>query len=231
VAIHVIDYKPDAVLIHDGYNDNLAARAKGFKNDYTNFYRPWKIETVFDNPIHLFLLRRSCFFGALSNLLVGDIQRQQIRFNGEYVINPELYKVEDMLDSDRFFEKVGAKYVFMRNLKSIRAILSEYGSKMVLVTCPYTRKASSSAQLKIQFSAFDSYNSYLREFSRSHPDVILLDLDRYSDRLEAHFTDGYHVTQEGQKIKAELIAAELIKAIETKRLVNVAAQRQVLAGD
>jgi hypothetical protein len=193
----------------------MPSTVKGFRNDYAHYLKPWQITPIAaTNPIHLFLIKHSDLYALLFWKFV-DKSKMQNKLDGRYYTGVSYYPEDECLQNN-FFEKTGGKYVFLRNLKTIKSIVNAYGAKLLIITGPFSKEPTKKVLGKYQYAAFDRFNDYIRQFSRDNHDIIFYDLDRDSRFLEEFFTDGYHVNQEGQKRKAELILAFLHSSVLNK---------------
>lgn len=212
MALNVIDYKPDLVIIHHNYNDAIPARVKGFRNDYSHYYKSWRIEfhEPWDNPLHIFLTRFSDLYVSLQFLL-GNGPKMSNPYSGMYISTAEKYSKNEIMD-EKFHETTNAKYVFMRNLSLINVIAESIGTKVMILAGPYSRKHNARPMnWDLMSHEFSVFNDYLREFVASHPDVILVDLDIQSSDFETYYTDGYHLNNSGHELKAKLIFDSIIE--------------------
>lgn len=205
LAMHGVDYHPDLVIVHDGYNDAIPAATKGFRNDYAHAYKSWHIDNIKQYPWLLVRLIRRSNIAALAAFYTvegGNLREAQ---SGEYVSGIEHVSPEEAAKPGFYDRPI---YVFTRNLNSVRVLAREAGAKMMILTGPHKNDGGKD---------YDIYNHAMRTFQQQHPEVWMCDLQQQGAALEPYYVDAIHVNVGGQKEKARLIGHAVLSALEKKR--------------
>ena len=196
----VQDYAPDIVVIHEAANDVDPRRWPGFRADYSHYRKPWG-EVRYSLPYRL-LVRFSDIFAAtqLRDPSAFDIAAVVTR-----APKGPLRDVGDKLPPE-------TAVAFRRNVETIAEHVRLRRGHVVLATVPYDPQARGVAVYR---NGIDDHNRILRELAGKHG-FILADVDaRGRDRpggTHAFFLDLVHMTPEGNRFKAEVIADAILQA-------------------
>jgi len=194
------DYAPDIVVIHEAPNDVDPRRWPGFRADYSHYRKPWS-DVHYSLPYRL-LVRWSDIFAVsqMKDAAAFDLAAVVIR-------TPQgpLRDAGDVLDPE-------TAVAFRRNVRTIAEHVRLRGGHAVLATVPYDPAAPGAAVYR---NGIDDHNRILRELCRDQG-FTLADVDaRGRERaggLHPFFLDLVHMTKEGNRFKAEVIADALIQA-------------------
>ena len=196
----VQDYAPDIVVIHEAANDVDPRRWPGFRNDYSHYRKPWG-EVRYSLPYRL-LVRFSDIFAAsqLRDPSAFDIAAVVTR-----APKGPLRDAGDKLPPE-------TAVAFQRNVETIAEHVRLRGGHVVLATVPYDPQARGVAVYR---NGIDDHNRILRELA-GKDGFTLADVDaRGRDRpggTHAFFLDLVHMTPEGNRFKAEVIAEAILQA-------------------
>jgi lysophospholipase L1-like esterase len=193
----VQDYSPDVVVIHEAVNDVDPRRWPGFRMDYSHYRKPWS-EVHYSLPYRL-LVRASDIFAAsqLRNAAAFDLQA--------VVTRPPQGPLKDTLPPE-------TAAAFRRNVQTIAEHVRLRGGHAVLATVPYDPVAAAPPVFR---TGIDDHNRILRELCHQGG-FTLADIDaRARSRpggLHPFFLDLVHMTPEGNRFKAEVIAEAMVES-------------------
>jgi lysophospholipase L1-like esterase len=196
----VQDFAPDIVVIHEAPNDVDPRRWPGFRSDYSHYRKPWG-QVHYSLPYRL-LVRFSDIFAAsqLRDPSSFDVQAVVTR-----APKGPLRDAGDTLPPE-------TAVAFRRNVETIAEHVRLRGGHVVLATVPYDPLAQGVAVYR---NGIDDHNRILRELS-GKDGFILADVDgRGRDRpggTHSLFLDLVHMTPEGNRFKAEVIAEAILQA-------------------
>ncbi len=194
----VQDYSPDVVLIHEAVNDVDPRNWPGFRADYSHYRRPWR--DVHYSLAYRLLVRASDAFAAheLTNTDAFGLQA--------VVVQPP--RGPFAFADGRL--PAGTAEPFRRDVQTIADLVRLRGGAPVLVTMPYD--AARADALPVYKVGIDEHNQILRDLAAAHG-FALVDLDAQARgdaaRLRGAFLDLVHLTPDGNRWKAEHIAAAL----------------------
>ena len=196
----VQDYAPDIVVIHEAANDVDPRRWPGFRTDYSHYRKPWG-EFRYSLPYRL-LVRWSDIFAAsqLRDPAAFDIQGVVVRA-----------PYGSLLDAAAAFKPETA-VAFRRNVETIGEHVRLRGGRVVLATVPYDPAAVATDVYRV---GIDDNNRILRELA-ARDGFTLADVDaRGRERkggTHPFFLDLVHMTPEGNRFKAEVVADAILAA-------------------
>jgi lysophospholipase L1-like esterase len=195
----VQDYAPDVVVVHEAVNDVDPRRWPGFRTDYSHYRKPWS-EAHYSLPYRL-LVRFSDIF-ATSQLKSAAFDLQTL------VTRPPRGPLRDTAGT----LPPDTAAAFRRNVRTIGEHVRARGGHVVLATVPYDPRATGAGVYR---SGIDEHNRILRELA-TEEGFTLADVDaRGRERpgdLHPFFLDLVHMTPEGNRFKAEVIAQALLGA-------------------
>lgn len=214
--LNVIDFAPDYVIIHDGWNDGVVRDPKGeFRNDYSHFFKK------FDDPViaDRYLLRISLLYRYFKSKYFPEPDWMSI---GNSVMKQEMINREIKLNN---LEELKP---FERNIRAITDLALAKGMKVVLSTQPHSLKSSNPLGKHI-----DQCNDLLRRVKKSYGSKVLwVDADSLmTGRFEKVFLDLGHMKEIGVIYKALLFSGVIIKDINKNDSFNYADihQKEVVA--
>jgi len=196
----VQDYAPDIVVIHEAANDVDPRRWPGFRADYSHYRKPWG-EVRYSLPYRL-LVRWSDIFAAsqLRDPAAFDLQAVVVRPPA----GPLLEAAEAL--------KPETAVAFRRNVETIGGHVRLRGGSVVLATVPYDPAAGAGDIYRL---GIDDHNRILRELA-AKDGFTLADVDaRGRERAggtHPFFLDLVHMTPEGNRFKAEVVADAILAA-------------------
>jgi lysophospholipase L1-like esterase len=196
----VQDYAPDVVVIHEAANDVDPRRWPGFRADYSHYRKPW-------GEVHYSLLYR--LLVRFSDIFAASQMRDPSAFDIAAVVtrvpNGPLRDGGGTLPPE-------TAVAFRRNVETIAEHVRLHGGHAVLATVPYDPQA---VGLAVYRNGIDDNNRILRELCRKDG-FILADVDaRGRERpggTHPFFLDLVHMTPEGNRFKAEVIADAVLQA-------------------
>ena len=196
----VQDYAPDVVVVHEAVNDVDPRRWPGFRTDYSHYRKPWT-EVHYSLPYRL-LVRFSDVFAVSQLKAKGGFDLQS------RVVRPPRGALRDAAGA----LPPDTAAAFRRNVLTIAEHVRGRGGRVVLATVPYDPQAAGAGVYR---SGIDEHNRILRELSRGDG-FTLADVEaRGRDRpggLHPFFLDLVHMTPEGNRFKAEVIAEAMLQA-------------------
>ena len=212
-VLNVVDFAPDYVIIHDGWNDNVARdTGNEFRGDYSHALTPFHEPVVPDKyAIRLSLLYRY-FKWRLAPLpdwafLDTATVRQEAR--REY----------------KPFQNQAELAAFRRNIRTIVDLATLRGITVVLTTQPHTTDPKALyAQRALHF---DQCNAIIRELAAEYSrTTVFVDLDRLmTGKMNDVFVDVGHLNEQGRQFKARQIGLGILADSERR-----AALRRTNAG-
>lgn len=189
----VQDYAPDVVVIHEAVNDVEPRRFPGFRMDYSHYRKPWT-EVHFSLPYRV-LARASDLFAA-SQMRTGQFDLQSL-------VNRR--PQGPLLDASGKLPPETA-LAFRRNVLTIAEHARLHGGRVVLATVPYDPEARDA---DVYRAGIDDHNRILRELAAANG-FILADVAARGRDLAGgthrFFLDLVHMSPEGNRFKAEVIA-------------------------
>jgi lysophospholipase L1-like esterase len=187
------DYRPDVVLVHHASNDLFPRLAPGFRSDYTNFFHPWRAERA--SFLRRFLTRWSDLFTL-------------IQLHG-----PEFELFEHVAVPQAELPLAippGTDGVFRRNLETLLANLRADGATPVVMTMIHNPGEASTPMSNVCIAGLVEHNEVARTVA-AEQGCALFDLARVENAgLESSYLDLVHLTPQGNRRKAELVADFLI---------------------
>jgi lysophospholipase L1-like esterase len=193
----VQDYAPDLVILHEAANDVEPRARPYFRADYSHYRRSWT-PPCYSLPYRLLV-------GA-SDLFAWTQLRGASPFNLDaVVVAPPPSEVPAHLDP-------ATAAAFRRNVLTIAEHVRLRGGRAVLATVPYDTAAAE--RFPIYRAGIDEHNDVLRALARDHG-FVLVDLDRAAREGAStgapFFLDLVHMSPEGNRFKAEVIAEALVR--------------------
>jgi hypothetical protein len=196
----VQDYAPDVVIVHEAASDVEPRAWPYFRSDYSHYRRSWSAPCN-STPYRL-LLRASDLFAWV-----------ETRDSRPLVL--EKGAVEPLPPGSGFQQTLAPETAgaFRRNVQTITEHVRLRGGRAVLATVPYDR--ASAPGLPPYAQGIDEHNQILRELAQAGGD-LLVDLDaearKQPEALHRLFVDIVRMNPDGDRFKADVIAASLIAA-------------------
>ena len=195
LAVNVLDYDPDVLIIHHALNDLMPRLYREPKRDYSHFRKTFSYDL---RPIasrsHLYLFVHKLLYGepslANTTMTVNDADTENPYLPGQLA---------------------GDGSVFERNLRIMISIAEGAGIAVVLTTMPYSLDpeklpAQWSIKHETKVEGMMQHNQIIRELA-SEGGLPLVDLDAEMTGVEDFYYDHVHCNKRGNMRKAELIAA------------------------
>lgn len=191
-VLNALDFRPDYVVVHDGWNDAKARLAgPDFRGDYSHALK------VFEPPAFVpdrYLLRTSVIYRAIKR-----------RWGP-----PDWAFLDRALEVPRRrtggYENVHELDPFRRNVETIIRLAASHDLAVVLLTIPHSTDPGKPHYSDVEH--LEQCNAILRELARRHaPRTVVVDLDRMmTGKMESVFTDLGHVDAAGRAFKADQVA-------------------------
>ena len=202
LVLNVVDYSPDYVVIHHGWNDQETCTYPNPRGDHSHRYKPVNLRAVKDAEKKLVMI--SYVFGVGMLKKTGDWDSIAESTHGLPPLPEDLCKVR------------GDMYYFKRNLETMLHVLLARKATPVLATMPYsTSKSSESPEL---LARIRKANTTQRKIAaRFGSQVLFIDLDRSMTKtMEKHFTDTAHMDKVGKTFKARALARAILGHLASK---------------
>jgi hypothetical protein len=205
LALNVIDFQPDYIVLHHGWNDEMVRNVPSdkFKSDYSHgfiYYHEPEIPDRF--PIRISVIYRY-FKQALTGVPVWA-----------YLIPATVTRDPDRLlaDAEKYqWKNLEELEPFRRNYETMIDLALARGIQPVIVTMPRTVNP----QLPFYYvhPHVDQCNTIARETYNKYQDkVIFVDLDSLiTGKRDDYFLDLGHMEEEGERLKASEIGNAIIK--------------------
>lgn len=197
----VQDYRPDVVVIHTAVNDAEPRNWPGFRPDYSHYRRPWR-EIHYSAPFR-WLVAASDLFAAwqLRRAPLPDLRGVVVRKpSGPFTFRHGHFPP-------------GTERPFRRNLRSLIVAIRTGGGTPVLATLPYDPVRGRG--LPHYREGIDEHNAILRDLARENQ-ILLVDLAEsareHPETLQPFFVDLVHLSEPGNRLKAEAIARALTES-------------------
>lgn len=188
--LNVKDLKPDYIIIHQGWNDNVVRNStEEFRSDYAHALKTYEVPFIMDK----YLIRASALYRLLKS---------------HYTPNPSWRFIDSNLKikrpySNENYNDLSELEPFKRNIDSIILDALSNKTKVILTTQPFMTVGKSTDEGMGRH--VEQCNQIMRELSRKRG-VTLVDLhEKMNGKYNELFTDFGHLTKEGRKLKAELI--------------------------
>ncbi len=194
----VVDFKPDYVIIHHGWNEEhiRGAQPDEFRGDYSHALKSWEIPWVYDR----YLIRASVIYRF---------------FKFKYDPNPDWVTLGSYIQKKR--NRVADPYgntdelkPFRRNIETEIQMAILDSIKVVLTTLPHS--TDETIAMYEGHTNIDQCNVITKEIAAKFLSKIsFVDLDSaITGKHNEFFIDLGHITDEGRKLKAELIGKTIL---------------------
>jgi len=193
--LNVQDTAPDVVIFHEAVNDVAPRMWPGYRPDYCHYRTPWTVPR-FAAPLR-WLVRCSSLAAYVC-----------MRLQGENDVRAFVTVPVDERTLPKTLEP-GTASAYRRNVRTICEHAQRHGARPVLATLPYHLDHEYFEAHKI---GIEEHNDILRELAAENG-WLLVDIaaefkEHWAER-KPEFLDIVHVTERGNRIKAELIAGAL----------------------
>ena len=198
LALNVVDFDPDYLVIHHGWNDQLICQGPCSRGDYSHRFKPWRFRAL-SAPERL-LNRVSYIYRALVLNRLHDWAERE----------PAAAAKSGETCPEDLCKKGGAFYHLRRNLVSMIHLAAGRHMIPVLATMPHSTRPPARDRYRLQL--FQRANQVIRQVAAARPgQVLLVDLDQLmTGKVEARFTDLAHLDMEGRRAKAEAIGGAIL---------------------
>ncbi|MBC8413934.1 MAG: SGNH/GDSL hydrolase family protein [Nitrospira sp.] len=194
--LNVVDFNPDYIVIHHGWNDWLARAPEDvYRSDYAHYLRSFKSPSIPDR----YILRISVLYRALK-FLSGT---------PEWAFLESAIQMQHPLPTRLLNQReLGT---FRRNIETIINLANLRNIKVVLTTMPHVSEDHAGHLKYIEALPYiEQFNSVLRTIAKKYDNILFTDLDMLMTGTEdAHFIDVAHLDDEGMLIKARHIGNSL----------------------
>jgi hypothetical protein len=192
LLLNIIDFKPDYVIIHNGWNE-LHEREfdpSVFRGDYFHDLKPFSLPEIYDRyPIRMSVIYRLIKF--------------------KYDQAPRWMSMK--------FENLNELRPFRRNIETMIENSLMHHSKVIVTTIPHS--TDNTISLWYGVKSLDQCNSISRELAQQHKSdsVLFVDLDNLiTGKQNKIFTDLAHVNDDGRFLKAQYIGEKILKDTKQK---------------
>jgi lysophospholipase L1-like esterase len=192
LALRLLAYEPDAILLYEGGNDARPVVSSGFKSDYTHIRRPWT-ETEL-SAVEGFLVRHWRTYAWLTR----DVRVDQTLTQRLYVPNLEELRLPP---GDPINEEGIATY--LRNLRSIIAVAREAGVEPVLSTFATCTSKNAPGDADI-VRVVERMNAEVRALCAGMS-VGCIEVDDVLSEREGMFDDVMHFNDKGCRAHALVV--------------------------
>jgi GDSL-like lipase/acylhydrolase family protein len=192
--LNVVEYDPDYVVLHEGWND-VVMRGKGeIKSDYSDVFRPFEYPQIPDR----WFLRTSILYRYAEHLLYDLPAWANIR-NALDIVG----------DEPVTFDNLDELRPYRRNIEKILDFARARGIKVVLTTFPHS--TSSSVPNFIEAKHLDQCNVIVKQIHQERADTLFVDLDtEMTGKFDEHFRDLGHLDPVGDGVKARAIGEVIL---------------------
>jgi len=198
LMLNVVDFDPDYLVIHHGWNDQLICRGRCVRGDYYPRFKPWRFRQLGD--MERLLTRVSYAYRALTLDRLHEWAERE----------PSDGPGEGRSCQEDLCQKGGAFYHMQRNLITMIHIARGRGITPVLATMPHSTRPPFGAQDRM--GLFKQANTVIREVAAANSgEALLVDLDQQmTGKMQARFKDLAHLDAEGWRVKARAIGRALL---------------------
>jgi hypothetical protein len=191
--LNVVDFSPDYVVIHQGWNDwHALAPESDFRGDYSHHLKAFEPPRIIDR----YIVRVSVIYRTLKFFLRG--LPEWVFVESATRISRE--RPERMLNNRELA-------TFQRNIETIIDIAMVRQIKVVLTTMPHTTDEYSESIVYIKARPYiKQYNEVMRAIAKKYEPLLFVDLNKLmTGKVNQHFVDVGHLDDDGKRIKAEHI--------------------------
>lgn len=194
--INVQELNPDYIVIHQGWNDNVARNSgKEFSSDYSHALISWELPFIPDK----YLIRMSALYRHLKHSFTP--------FPSWRFIDHNLHKKR--VHTPENYNDLSELVPFKRNIKTIINSAAANGTKVILTTQPFVTSGKNLDENMGRH--IEQCNQIMRELSKEYSSQVqLVDLfELMQGKYENEFTDLAHMTEAGKKLKADFISESI----------------------
>ena len=195
LALQVVDYSPDIVIVYHGYNDIRNYLTEGFRADYAHSCKNISSD--------LWRFRIGCFIPRLHISLFDFLISMSFPDN----VRNSLLNLVSFGDIDLDADPSAGLAAFKRNISSIVDISNGIGAQIILCSyAHYLHEGIISQNNHIRYSEIvEMENQKLREIA-SEKGSTLVDIANLMPRSPEYFVDSVHFTPIGMQTIAGHIA-------------------------
>ncbi|MBK26753.1 MAG: hypothetical protein CME70_22320 [Halobacteriovorax sp.] len=203
--LNVIELKPDYLVIHQGWNDNVVRNTddKTFRSDYAHALKSWELPFIPD----LYLIRFSALYRHLKHKLTPYPSWRFIDSN---------LKIKRQETTENY-KDLKELIPFKRNLRAIITSAMANKTKVVLTTQPFVSSGKNFDPGMARH--IEQCNQIMRDLvSEFKPHVLFVDLYKLMQKKDdSIFTDFAHVNDSGLAIKAQHIGQAISEDLEAAK--------------
>lgn len=200
--LNVLDFHPDYVVIHHGWNEAKIRNAspEEFRGDYTHAFKSFSPPTVYDR----YLIRVSTIYRWL---------KFRIDKTPSWTSLGTSIQVEHK-ETSSDFSSLSELKPFERNLENMIDVALLRRIKVILTTLPHSTDTSIS--MYSSSKSIDQCNAINRKLGEEFKDkIFFVDLDSMiTGKHNEIFKDLGHVSDEGRKMKSEAIGKVILNYVE-----------------
>jgi lysophospholipase L1-like esterase len=192
------DFAPDVLVFHGGVNDVHPRLRADFRPDYSHWRTSLRVEQACG--IERWIAGVSDLYVQLRLRKVGELDIGTLTSTTPAQIEP-------LVKENRLPPETARP--FRRNVACIADSARALGARVVFMTMPVQPTFSRG---EVWLYGIDEHNRILIELAREHGDLLVdaaRAFDERRDELGPTFKDIVHLTPEGNRVKAELVAQAL----------------------
>lgn len=204
LALRVIDYQPDLLIIYHGHNDVFPSCAENFRSDYSHWRKSLDLQgtlpTIFDYFPEVF--DQSAFYVAVRRLLTNPQA-------------PPPNKLAGSTKAPSYFNRCdfNGRETFRRNLKTMVGIASVHDIDILFVSQSVHIPEDKTAFVR-RVEETRQHNIIMEEIAEEFDKPFIDFYDVWDDEERATYhTDIIHLTLDGYIILAETIGNYLLDNI------------------
>ena len=200
--LNAVEFDPDYVILHEGWNDTaLRGIGNTVRSDYSNVFKTFESPTIRDR----WLIRSSILYRFLQHRHYGYPPWANIR-----------NALDIVPDHPVTFDDLSELIPFRRNLEKVLDFSALRGIRAILATLPHSTDPN--VPIASEAIHIDQCNDIVRRIHAERADTTLLvDLDaKMTGVYNPLFVDLGHLTPEGDRIKAQELAAAIRRDLEAR---------------
>ena len=196
--LNIVDFAPDYIVIHTGWNDRKARNAVGgFRGDYSHALKNFQPPEVIDR----YPIRWSVFYRYFKFKITPEPFYWFLENATRKKYKKNFQKMWQNLDELKPYE---------RNIRTIVELARLRGIKIILTTQPHTTDPA--IRLFHETIHIDQCNTIMRNLHQELEGTYFVDLDKLmTGKMNEVFRDVAHVTPKGLAFKAEQIGQLILE--------------------
>lgn len=202
LVFNVVDYSPDYIVIHHGWNDQESCQVSCARGDASHKYRVRRYRTL--SPAESFLIKESYLYRSM---VLDQLD--------EWIAPLSTMEEKDFGPCpEDLCKKGGSFYHYRRNLETMIHVARARNIMPMLASMPHSTQPPEMD--RHQLKGFKQANNVMREVAFAFRDrVLFVDLDGLmTGKFNAHFTDIGHLDVTGKRAKASIIGKVILEHVE-----------------